>query len=205
MPWAGSTNPKAGSLLLGARGDADGEVAGAVVLATGQLKDANAVSWLAGVLSSMKVPEPVRRQAARSLGQIRTPGARAALETYLASAEIGPASASIAGEALLSSGRFTGPGNLGALERWTASTDPEVRWRAAWALVRLRYSGAVPALMKLSADSSADVRAWAVRGLAIPAPTAAPPPPPFDSSAIHRAPLAASAHRVRRYRPPGSH
>ena len=51
--------------------------------------------------------------------------------------------------------------------------------------------------MKLSADTSADVRAWAVRGLAIPAPTAAsraggaPPPPAFDWSAIDRAPLAA--------------
>jgi HEAT repeat protein/cyclophilin family peptidyl-prolyl cis-trans isomerase len=190
--------PEGASLLMAARADADGEVLGAVVFATGQLKDAGAVSWLAGLLSSTKTPAAVRREAARSLGKIRTPDARAALATYLASAEIGPSSAEIAGEALLSSGRFTGPGDLSALTRWTASTDPEVRWRAAWALVRLRDPGAVPALMKLSADTSADVRAWAVRGLAIPAPTAAsraggaPPPPPFDWSAIDRAPLAAT-------------
>ncbi|HYM24206.1 MAG TPA: HEAT repeat domain-containing protein [Vicinamibacterales bacterium] len=189
--------PEGRALLVAARGDADAEVAGAVVFATGQLKDADAVSWLAGVLSSPKAPAPVRREAARSLGKIRTPAARTALETYLASAEMGPASALITGEALLSAGRFTGPGDLKAVIRWAASTDPEVRWRAAWALVRVRDPGAVPALMKLSADPSAEVRAWAVRGLAIPAPTAAsraggaPPPPPFDWSAIDRAPLAA--------------
>jgi HEAT repeat protein/cyclophilin family peptidyl-prolyl cis-trans isomerase len=189
--------PGGGALLIDALRDPNAEVIGAVVFATGQLKDAAAVPWLDGVLSSSRMPATVRREAARSLGKIRTPDARAALATYLASAEIGPSSAEIAGEALLSSGRFTGPSDLSALTRWTASTDPEVRWRAAWALVRLRDPGAVPALMKLSADRSADVRAWAVRGLAIPAPTAAsraggaPPPPPFDWSAIDRAPLAA--------------
>lgn len=189
--------PEGASLLIAARADGNAEVLGAVVFATGQLKDAGAVSWLASVLSSPKAPVPVRHEAARSLGKIRTGDARTALLAYLASAEIGPSSSSIAGEALLSSGRFTGPGDLNALTRWIASTDPEVRWRAAWALVRLRDPGAVPALMKLSADTSADVRAWAVRGLAIPAPTAAsraggaPPPPPFDWSAIDRAPLAA--------------
>src|SRR5262245_55315867 len=199
--------PEGRPLLVAARADADYpggtaprdgiDVAGAVVFATGQLKDADAVPWLTGVLSSPKAPAPVRLEAARSLGKIRTPDARAALATYLASAEIGAASASIAGEALLSSGRFTGPGDLSAIIRWADSPDPEVRWRAAWALVRLRDPGAVPTLVKMSADASADVRAWAVRGLAIPAPTAAsraggaPPPPPFDWSAIDRAPLAA--------------
>lgn len=188
--------PEGRPLLVAARADTNSEVAGAVVFSTGQLKDADAVSWLSGVLSSSNAPAAVRSEAARSLGKIRTPEARTALASYLASAEIGPSSASIAGEALLSSGRFTGPGNLDALTRWAASTDPEVRWRAAWALVRLRDPGAVPVLLKLSADSSADVRAWAVRGLAIPAPTAAstaggaPPPAPFDWSAVDRAPLA---------------
>src|SRR5262245_23971404 len=60
--------PEGGSLLMQARADADVEVVGAVVFATGQLKDADAVSWLAGVLSSSKMTAPVRREAARSLG-----------------------------------------------------------------------------------------------------------------------------------------
>jgi HEAT repeat protein/cyclophilin family peptidyl-prolyl cis-trans isomerase len=189
--------PEGKSLLVAVRGDANVDVAGAVVFATGQLKDGDAVSWLAGVLSSTKAPAPVRSEAARSLGKIRTPDARTALAAYLASAAIAGAPAPVVGEALLSSGRFTGPGDLGSIARWAASTDPEVRWRAAWALVRVRDPGAVPALMKLSTDPSADVRAWAVRGLAIPAPTAAsraggaPPPQPFDWSAIDRAPLGA--------------
>src|ERR1041385_6612224 len=43
--------PEGRPLLVAVRADADAEVAGAVVFATGQLKDADAVSWLAGVLS----------------------------------------------------------------------------------------------------------------------------------------------------------
>lgn len=189
--------PEGAPLLTAARADADTEVAGAVVFAAGQLKDAASVAWLSDVLRSAKHAVPVRREAARSLGKIRTPEARTALYAYLSSALVGAPEALVAGEALLSSGRFTGPSDLSALIRWTASTDSEVRWRAAWGLVRLRDPGAVPTLLKLSSDTSPDVRAWAVRGLAIPAPTAAsraggaPPPQSFDWSPVDRAPLAA--------------
>ena len=189
--------PEGAPLLTAARADADTEVAGAVVFAAGQLKDAASVAWLSDVLRSAKHAVPVRREAARSLGKIRTPEARTALYAYLSSALVGAPEALVAGEALLSSGRFTGPSDLSALIRWTASTDSEVRWRAAWGLVRLRDPGAVPTLLKLSSDTSPDVRAWAVRGLAIPASTAAsraggaPPPPAFDWSPVDRAPLAA--------------
>lgn len=184
-------------LLLATRADADTEVAGAVVFADGQLKDPGSVSWLSSVLMSGTTPSSVRREAARSLGKVRTPEARTALYAYLSSAAINASEAPIAGEALLSAGRFAGPSDLSALIRWASSSDAEVRWRAAWGLVRLRDPGAVSTLVALSSDTSADVRAWAVRGLGIPAPTAAagagaPPPPKFDWSGVDRLPLAAS-------------
>ncbi|MFM8533795.1 MAG: HEAT repeat domain-containing protein, partial [Acidimicrobiia bacterium] len=75
--------PEGAPLLTAARADADTEVAGAVAFAAGQLKDAASVAWLSDVLRSAKHPVPVRREAARSLGKIRTPDARTALYAYL--------------------------------------------------------------------------------------------------------------------------
>ena len=70
------------------------------------------------------------------------------------------------GEALLAIGRFTTREDLAPILKWTAAADAEVRWRAAWALFRPRDPAAVPRLFELSLDPSAEVRFWAVRGLA---------------------------------------
>ena len=88
--------------------DTDVEVAGTVVFSTGQLKDNDAVSWLGELLSAPGTPDAVAREAACSLGKIRSPEARTALAKYLADAPATAAPA-VVGEALLSSGRFTGP------------------------------------------------------------------------------------------------
>jgi peptidylprolyl isomerase len=115
----------------------------------------------------------------------------------------------IVGEALLALGRFPPPLELAAIARWTASADPELRWRAAWALYRPRDAAAVPAVIRLTADTSPEVRFWATRGLTIPiAPPArggAPPPAVPDwsgvdkprTSAILRRALADPDRRVR--------
>src|SRR6185436_4305229 len=90
--------------------------------------------------------------------------------------------APIVGEALLSIGRFTTREYLSPILRWTTSRDAEVRWRATWALFRPRDPAAIPHLFRLTSDPSGDVRYWAVRGLALPAPPqaarGAQPPPP---------------------------
>lgn len=153
------------TLLATARTDKDVDVAGTVVFSTGQLKDADAVSWLGELLSALATPPAVAREAACSLGKIRSPEARTALAKYLANA---PATAppAVVGEALLSSGRFTGPGDLAPIIKWSAVKDVEVRWRAAWALFRLRDPAAAEPLLRLSDDPSPEVRYWAVRGLA---------------------------------------
>jgi HEAT repeat protein/cyclophilin family peptidyl-prolyl cis-trans isomerase len=192
--------PEGAPLLEPLRADADPEIVGTVAFAYGQRKDADAVAWLAAVMSDAKTNVDVAREAARSLGKIKSPEARAALAAFLTTEPTTKERVAVVEEALLSLGRFTGRADLTALTRWTTSADPEVRWRATWALYRPRDVAGLPALLKLSADSSADVRLWAMRGLGIPPPPApgrgnaapaTPPPPPWVMSDADRAAAAA--------------
>ena len=186
-------NPRGSALLGAARGDASADVVATVAFAYGQLKDADAVNWLADEMAGPAVPPAVAREAARSLGKIRSPEARAALVRYLGQAPVTAAASSVAGEALLAVGRFTAPVDptaLAAVVRWSHSTDAEVRWRAVWALYRPRDMAALPDLLRLSRDASGDVRLWATRGLGAPPPptagrgTAATPLPPAPPPAV---------------------
>lgn len=156
---------KGSALLAQARTDQDPEVVAAAAFAYGQLKDPAAVEWLAGMMKA-GVASTVSREAARSLGKIRSDEARNALAKYLDSAPAIRPAVPIVGEALLSYGRFTGPGTITPILRWTTHADVEIRWRAAWALFRLRDAAATPHLLTLASDRSAEVRFWAVRGLA---------------------------------------
>ena len=202
------------ALLAPLRADGDADIVATVAFSTGQLKDADAVSWLSGLLAAPRTPVAVAREAAIALGKIRTPEARTALASYLASAPMTPATAPVAAEALLAIGRFTGRSDLAPIARWAASRDVNVRWRAAWALFRPRDPAAIPHLLTLAADASPEVRFWAVRGLVPPAPPgrggrrgdappAAPDPAPepsFDRTAVSarvRAALGDADRRVR--------
>ena len=110
-------------LLAILRSDADIAVVAGVVLSTGQLVDSASVGWLASLLSSPLTPPIVGREAARSLGKIRTAEARAALASFLTSAPATVAVAPIVGEALLSIGRFSTRGDLAPVVQWTTSPD----------------------------------------------------------------------------------
>ena len=157
-------DPGGVALLAPLRTDKDPEVLAALAFAYGQLKDATAVEWLAGRMNRADAPV-IAREAARSLGKIRSPEARLSLGQFLTVAPVTRVSAPVVGEALLAFGRFTTPGDISRILRWTASRDVEMRWRAAWALFRLRDSTASPHLLTLSKDASGEVRFWAVRGL----------------------------------------
>lgn len=165
-------DPAGSGLLAAVRADPVPDVVAAVAFAYGQLKDESSVEWLTGRLRDPTAPVGVAREAARSLGKIRSPAARQALIGYLREAPLTPATSAVAGEALLSLGRFTGPVDLEAVTRWTRSTDAEVRWRAAWALYRPRDAAAFPELLRLTGDATGDVRFWAARGLGVPVPPA---------------------------------
>lgn len=184
------------ALLAPARTDRDAEVVATVAFALGQLKDPGAVAWLGQTLVSRLSPAAVAREAACALGKIRTPEARAALAKYLGSAPSSAAAVPVVGEALLAIGRFTTREDLAPIVRWTTARDPEVRWRAAWALFRPRDPAAVPHLLTLCDDGSADVRAWAIRGLA-PAVVAASPVDQASAAARLRKGLTDPDRRVR--------
>jgi HEAT repeat protein/cyclophilin family peptidyl-prolyl cis-trans isomerase len=157
--------PAGGALLPAVRTDPDPAVVAAAAFATGQLKDPATVGWLDALLSSPNTTPDVAREAARSLGKIAVPESRAALARYLSRAPNTQAATPPVGEALLSIGRFTTREDLAPIIRWTKSGDAEVRWRATWALFRPRDPAAMPELLRLSADPSAEVRFWAMRGL----------------------------------------
>jgi HEAT repeat protein/cyclophilin family peptidyl-prolyl cis-trans isomerase len=197
-------NPRGSALLLPLRNDPSAEIAATVAFASGQLKDETAVSWLGQLLATPATNTDVRFEAARALGKIRTTEAWAALGTFLSTSTGSSVTSALVGEALFSIGRFQEPRPLTPIVmKWTTASDPEIRWRAAWALFRPRNPAAVSALLKMTEDPSADVRMWAARGLA-PIPQRSEPNAPkvvnLDpavASARLRALLKDSDRRVR--------
>ena len=120
------------------------------------------------MLTDPSTAPSIAQEAARSLGKIRTPDARAGLTQYLGGAPYASAPPAVVGEALLSIGRFPERADLAPIVRWSTSADVEVRWRTAWALFRPRDPRALPHSVKLADDPSPLVRFWAMRGLARP-------------------------------------
>jgi HEAT repeats len=98
-------NPAGAALLRPLQSDPDPEIVATVAFAYGQLKDAESVPWLSFLITSKQVS--AAREAARSLGKIRSPEARTALARYLTDAPVAASASPVVGEALLSLGRFT--------------------------------------------------------------------------------------------------
>ena len=166
------------ALLQTVRADSDPVIAAAAIFAIGQISQPQSIEWLGTALSATGTPPAIAREAAQALGKMARnkeaiQAARAALIAYLGKARQTPASVPVIGEALLSVGRFPHEGDITPIARWATSTSDEIRWRAAWALVRPRDGSAFPHVMKLVDDQSAEVRYWAVRGLAVASAEAA--------------------------------
>ncbi len=155
-------------LLRAAPLDADTALAATRVFAVGQLHDTLTIPWFDSLLANPRTPPTVLTEAACALGKIKTAAAREVLARFLQRAAAEPRTNDAIGEALLSMGRSTARGDLAPIMKWTTSSDEEIRWRATWALFRPRDPAAVPALIALAGDASAEVRSWAVRGLAKP-------------------------------------
>lgn len=199
-------NPGGTALLEPLRQDPDADIVATVAFATGQLKDPATVAWLGQLLSTTRTPSSVKFEAARALGKIRAPEARAALAAYLTNAAGSSVTSAVVGEALTSIGRFSTRDDIAPIVKWASAKDLQIRWRATWALYRPRNPEALPLLLKLTHDPSPEVRFWATRGLTpIPQPTgqaAATAPPvtnldPAVATARLRALLKDPDRRVR--------
>ena len=161
-------DPRGRALLQAMRTDVDTAVLATVVWATGQLVDTSAVAWLGGLLDAATTPPGVATEAAGAFGKIRTTDTRARLSRYLNTAAQNANTVPVVAEALLSIGRHAERGDISGIERWAKSPDAEIRWRAAWSLLRPRDPAAFPDLLELAKDPSPEVRYWATRGLTGP-------------------------------------
>lgn len=162
-------------LLLRALSDSTAVVRAEAAFALGQLGD-TATSITATLADRLLAPAEspaVRVEAAAALGRLPTPEARGAIIGILESAGASKAALgsqapppAVVGEALLSSWRLEGdPELIGHVIALTASEDDELRWRAAYALIRMNDPAGIPALLALRGDSSPLARSLAVRGL----------------------------------------
>ena len=185
-------DPKGLALLQSVRSDADREVLASVVFATGQIHQPESVAWLASLLSAPATSPVVAREAAQALGKMvrneaARPAARDALMSFLGKATETAARSPVIGEALLSAGRFAIEGDVTPIGRWASAKSPEIRWRAAWALFRPRHAAALPYLTRLTEDTSAEVRYWAVRGF---------PPATVDAAGMKRPEVTARLRKL---------
>jgi cyclophilin family peptidyl-prolyl cis-trans isomerase/HEAT repeat protein len=164
-------DPRGGPLLVRLLSDPDTAVAATAAFALGHLGDSAAVPALVPLLTveRMATAPTVVGEAAAALGKVRTARGREAVEGLLRTAPLdAPGAPRAAGQALLAAWKFPRGADNGHVVRWTESTDPELRWRAAYALTRRPDPAAAPVLARLAADADWRVRSFAVRGLSAP-------------------------------------
>lgn len=148
--------------------DPDTAVAASSAFALGVLGDTAAVPALVPLVTAERasVVPTVAGEAAGALGKLGTERGRAAVTGFLRSAfQDDSASRLAVRHALLASWKFPRTAGDPALLRWTESPDPELRWRAVFALTRRPDPAATPTLARLAADPDWRVRSFAVRGL----------------------------------------
>ncbi len=149
--------------------DPDTAVAATAAFSLGQLGDTLVVPNLAAVMNgSGALRWTVAAEAASALGKLGSAASADALMGLLATQELGARAREPVASALLATWRHPRPTDYGFITRWTASPDPELRWRAAYALVRRPTAAAASVLQPLVTDPDARVRAMALRSLTAP-------------------------------------
>jgi cyclophilin family peptidyl-prolyl cis-trans isomerase/HEAT repeat protein len=146
----------------------DTSVAAMAAFSLGQIADSSAVPLLlpyADAARAERTPTVVA-EVAYALGKIRHADARAALERLLTTLSAdGPGNNAAVRAALLAVWRQGRPTPVNAIDPWIRHADPEVRWRAAYALARRPEPAAAAALFRAADDSEALVRSFVARGL----------------------------------------
>ncbi|CAN5371431.1 peptidylprolyl isomerase [soil metagenome] len=164
-------HPGATPLLLPLLDDPDTAVAATAAFALGQQGDTSAVAPLAALLTSEAIRRTptVAAEAASALGKLRGEPARQALLSVLRDTPlIDQGAAEAVGAALLAIWKFPRDPDLEPIRRWTSAPDPQLRWRAVYALVRRPDPAATAILLGLASDPEPQVRSLAMRGLTAP-------------------------------------
>jgi cyclophilin family peptidyl-prolyl cis-trans isomerase/HEAT repeat protein len=161
---------KEGVALLGpALAHADTSVAAAAAFALGQIADSAAVPLLISYADAARASTSptVVAEVAYALGKIRHPQARAALENLLRTVPQsgGAGNGIVAGAALLAVWRQGRPLPVSAIDPWIRHADPELRWRAAYALARRSEPAAAAILARAADDTEPLVRSFVARAL----------------------------------------
>jgi cyclophilin family peptidyl-prolyl cis-trans isomerase/HEAT repeat protein len=155
-------------LVAGLLADRDTSVAATAAFALGLLRETSAVSALARELATDRLAgrATVAGEAALALAKMPTAAGKQAVTDFLAAAPAsGPGVQRAVGEALLAVWRFPRPLPTMTVARWLSSADPELRWRAAYALSRRLDPAAAGLLYAHVGEANALVRSFAVRGL----------------------------------------
>jgi cyclophilin family peptidyl-prolyl cis-trans isomerase/HEAT repeat protein len=138
--------------------DRDTAVAANAAYALGLLRDTASVDALDHALAAER---PVAVEAAWALGQLGVPAA-SRITGALGSTRYSP---DVIGALLLAAAKLR-PVPVRSVTPYLAHTNPEVRWRAAYAIARPYAAAGVRALLPHASDSSALVRAEIARALA---------------------------------------
>ncbi len=158
-------DPGAVELVAAALEDSSQAVQAAAAFALGLLKDARALPSLVGAIRA-RPAERVAVEAVTALAKIGEEEGARALRDVLETAS--PTDARVApavGQALLESWRLGSRAPVAALLAFAEAADAGVRWRAVYALARLRAPAGAGALLTALGDPEPRIRAAAARGL----------------------------------------
>ena len=150
-------------LLLRALADSAATVRRRAAFALGELGDTS-LAVVDGLMAvALRDRAAPAAEAIAAIGRLGAGTGRTAVDSILA--RTGGA-VSVLHETLLAAWRLPRDGaTIQAIARWTSSDDPEVRWRAAYALARNPSPDAIASLLSAVDDVDPRVRSYAVRGL----------------------------------------
>lgn len=155
-------------VLVPLLGSGDTATAAMAAFALGQIGDSTAVPHLLPLVNAYTIGgrPTVVGEAAMALGKLRGEAGKNALAALLRDAEgNGPAVRAVVGQALLAVWRQPRPLPVAAVAPWLDAQDPELRWRAAYALARRPEPAATAALFRNLRDPDALVRSLVARSL----------------------------------------
>jgi cyclophilin family peptidyl-prolyl cis-trans isomerase/HEAT repeat protein len=154
-------------VLIPALNDTTAAVRAAAAFGLGLLKDARA---LAALLQTVRAVAPSEQdtpqlEAVTAIAKIGGVEGARALGEIIATGSPGSAAPPVVGTALLESWRLGARAPVATLVTFADDPDPGIRWRALYALARLRAAPGAARLVRALGDADPQIRAVAARGI----------------------------------------